>query len=222
MNRIKVSSILLWGFSIFLSSVFAGDAKRGKKIFQDSGTRSNGLACLTCHTTPERGLDNILRPGHSMINVLGRPSYWGGLQDTFEDATSFCAKKYMQVEALSETDMADLRSYAETLGDETTLSLKLAKRSRRTVSAVTKLQGDIRRGKQISARACQSCHEKKGPGPLLEETLSPGQIIVVILSTGGKIMPFFSTDRLSDQDVADVAVYVASINRSSKVYKSPS
>lgn len=194
----------------------AGDVENGKKIFHNSGKSSNGLACITCHDTAESLADGILRPAHPMTNVLGRPTFWGGTLTTFGEASDFCAVKYMQIEGLSASDKADLESYVAGFGKEPQPALVLAKRTRKQIADVGKLAGDPARGKEIVERSCIQCHSKKGPAPAMDQTLSPASIIVIDLSTGGKFMPFFSADRLSDQQVADVAAYVSSINRSSK------
>lgn len=210
----------LWILGIVLSSLGitgfgAGDALNGAKTFRDPGKGTNGLACSNCHDIPETANDGLLRPAHSMVNVLGRPSYWGGTVKTFAEAVDFCAGKYLQTGPFSEADKADLESYVAQFGTAPQPPLPLAKRTRKELADVAKLIPDPERGRQIAETTCMQCHGRRGPGPQLDETLSPSPIIMVVVSTGGKIMPFFSTDRLNDQQVADVAAYVAAHNRSS-------
>jgi mono/diheme cytochrome c family protein len=77
-------------------------------------------------------------------------------------------------------------------------------------------QGDAAKGKQIfAAQGCGSCHTLSDAGasgtvgPNLDEAKPSADKVVEMVTNGGGVMPSFK-DKLSQQEINDVAAYVSS------------
>jgi mono/diheme cytochrome c family protein len=202
--------------------------ERGEALFSDPGlspSASNEVACVTCHTagpeTPE-----VILAGGTLMNVLGRPHYWGGAIPDAREAINFCLRSFMRDPrpaplAVDDPQGLDLLAYLETLG--TAPSPPVPFTVPRSVPTMLP-EGDPARGAAIYESACRTCHGSVNDGlggltaaPVIPtETLmehpenEAGAVIVArirhggFFGIGGEEMPPFSVERITDQDIADI------------------
>lgn len=75
------------------------------------------------------------------------------------------------------------------------------------VARIEALRGNAGRGKDLWKRACAFCHENElGPPP--KKVVKHADRLVAFVRGGSESMPFFSRDKLTDQDVADIRAFV--------------
>jgi thiosulfate dehydrogenase len=206
----------------------ASETERGKELFHStelSPSSRNAYTCSTCHDELEVG--EGLKPGALLAGVTHRSQFWGGQQNDLLRAVNDCRRYFMAANTPLKPDEPDavaLYSYLEALGDaqesEPTEFTVV-----RTVSDVAR--GDTNAGAGLFQRACESCHGVANEGvgrlvfdaPILpQDTLAEhatfsarAQRLVFIekirhggfLGYGGT-MPPYSTEVLSDQDIADI------------------
>lgn len=223
----------LFALSFALAACTPVDAKRyGEQLFHDSefaGSQFNVWSCATCHRTGE-AVDSRMLPGAPLAGVLQRPRFWGGAVARPIDAASFCYVAFMRgPEALraDEPRSRALFEYLESLpgGATETQPFTLV----RNVSALP--AGDANAGAATYANACQGCHGEKGSGkgrastlasvlpdvqndyPTLFPGVKPSLVFIEkvrhgqFLGVGGN-MPPFSTETLSDAQLADLLAYL--------------
>ena len=193
----------------------AGTASHGRKIYAERG-------CANCHAanaSEEEGPAALLRAGHPLAGAAYRGSWWNGRITTDAgDASDHCFKTYIDPgsEGFEAAERKALVLFMQALGSDTGVSpLTLLRRDAGDVDLRT---GDVTRGRDLYRRACVSCH---GGGDLdaaesfvrkSAGTLSAGQIAALVRG-GGQLMPFFQIDRLTAEQVADIAVYVGSLRQ---------
>jgi thiosulfate dehydrogenase len=201
--------------------------ERGEALFADprlSPSASNEVACTTCHTAGPETPDQILAGG-TLMNVLGRPHFWGGRIPDAREAINVCLRSFMRdprPEPLGVEDPQglDLLAYLETLGTATSPAVPFT--VPRSVPTMLP-EGDPARGAAVYESACRTCHGSAfdGLGGLTEAPAIPtetliehpeneaGGIVVARIRHGGFFgiggdMPPFSIERISDQDIADI------------------
>jgi thiosulfate dehydrogenase len=185
---------------------------------------NNRVACSTCHGD-EPGLT-----GGSLAGVTKRTSFWGGQENSLLRSINACRYYFMlaQEQWTGEEDEAIyIYAYLESLdGDGESQPFSIA-------PVVDPGAGDEDRGRESYQLYCQSCHGEKSTGatrlvpsaPVLpDETLSAHpdpdyddaerRLVFVektrhggFLGYGG-VMPPFSAELLSDEDLADILTYL--------------
>ena len=204
----------------------------GEQLFNDpqfAGSQFNQSSCATCHSTREGDL-RILSGG-SLLNVVSRPSYWGGKLPRLIDAVSFCYVYFMRgPDPLSPAEPRSraLYEYLATLGTPATappvpMSLVLTTRD---VPRKDKL-----RGENVYRSACFSCHGELITGrgrsselasllpsvaqqyPALFPGVSPALVFIEKIRHGqffgvGGNMPLFSKETLGDEDLGALLTYL--------------
>ena len=192
-----------------------GTASHGRKIYAERG-------CANCHAaaaSEEEGPGARLHAGHPLAGAAYRGSWWNGRITTDAgDASDHCFKTYIDPnsEGFEAVERKALVLFMQALGSDTGVSpLTLL---RRDAGDVDLRMGDLARGRDLYRRACVSCH---GGGDLgaaesfvrkSAATLSAGQIAALVRG-GGQLMPFFQIDRLTAEQVADIADYVESFRQ---------
>ena len=209
----------------------------GKALFSDpsiSGTSYNQMSCATCHDlTP--GESGLKKAGAPMVGVLDRPTYWGGQVDTLLGAINACLYYHMLQNDPwlgTEDDAEAIYAFLESENAGATAQEKAPVSF--TIGAVSVPQtGSSANGEKLYNETCAPCHGAKTTGdgrtvkvaPILpEQTLtahpSPTytdadrHLIFVektrhggFLGYGGQ-MPPVSEEVLSDQELADILVYL--------------
>lgn len=195
----------------------------------------NVFSCATCHQVgltapsfPDGGAHfGRIDPGYDLFDVVHRPSWWGGYETRLLDALNYCIVEFMGGRALLAAD-GQARELYEYLNqnspDNPAAALPLT--VVRNVTGLLTLSGDSGRGQDIFQRSCQRCHGAvhTGAGRLSsrvsvipEDTIaafptSARAVVVEKVRHGkffniGGIMPLYSAEAISDQEIADVLAY---------------
>ena len=203
-------------------------ADQGRELFESkalSKSHLNDYTCATCHDI-EAGTPPSKKPGAALAGVTLRSTFWGGQEADLLGSINACRSHFMgDPLPLPATD-ARARSLYTYL-----VSLEPGDASSSPFTVVTSIEplprGDAGAGRVFFARACASCHGGMHDGlnrlsrrlPILpEDTLfehaeysARVQRLVftekirhgLFLGYGG-VMPPFSAELLSDEDVSDL------------------
>lgn len=227
------ATALIATLAVSLGSATPNATSRGRRLFSDPGLGNNGVACVECHSTVENEAaqgDGRLRAGHSLWGVAKRSHWRGDARRTafrsLGKAVDVCVQLFQGGAPLDKQDRRWIVAYLK--------SLK-AKRSQPALQIVPALEanldydrpkyrsGDPDRGRALFYRACNGCHPKaqQGLGPTIAAT-DTAEIALKIREGNGLLrgsrqagawMPFYGRDRLSDQNVADIAAFVSTVPR---------
>lgn len=208
----------------------------GAALFRDptiSGTSLNNYSCATCHETGTADPSRI-RTGASLVGVTKRPSYWGGDELDLLRAINACGYYFMlrlTPFTAEDTEARALYAYLESISqtEEGTEAQPFS-----VVVTIADLPaGDAKRGQSLYNRACAYCHGPANTGagrlvkrspilpdqtleqhPLGEYTADEQRLVFVEkVRHGGFVtysgeMPPFSTEKLSDAELADILQYL--------------
>lgn len=212
--------------------------RRGREVFEDStypNSRFNAYSCATCHraTTTER--PSLVLPGAMLAGATRRPTFWGGSVVTFGDAVGLCFEKFMRGGRFDPTDERSIALYAY-LDSLATSPGAVQTPVPFTVPGTTTAPaaGDATRGRTVYDNACAYCHgpPRATSRPIPTASVLPDdterehgvaqgytietlrQVFVEKTRHGSFLgfagfMPPFSTETLSDQDIADIVAYLA-------------
>jgi mono/diheme cytochrome c family protein len=208
-------------------------AERGQQIFRDRSFGSIEIACVDCHADFDETLarDDRIRPGHSILGAHQRVESWNGEfsgdgQRRTAAGAAKCAWLYQEKgsgveDALSEEEAEALMAYYAYIspGDEPPkLSWSAVtwpgdpdfsdEAFERDIASIDDLRGNPVHGKEMFDRACAPCHDT-GLGPATRILKRKVEMLPATVRGGEETMPFFSRDRLTDQDIADIKSFVA-------------
>ncbi len=209
----------------------------GQEIFFDRAFGEADLACIDCHADHSDSLKagDRLRAGHSILGAAHRTQTWNGeftgemLRRTAAGAAK-CASLFQlrsedPMHALNEREAAGLMAYYRSISNGTeSRTLKWTAvshpddtaRSKKELMNVLKyiddLRGDVGRGEMLFGKACAICHgpSGRGNGPSMKVLRKHLDEVPLYVRRGSEGMPFFATDRITDQDIADIRQYIAS------------
>lgn len=203
----------------------------GEALFRDprvSRSAFNAVSCATCHDDGAADPAAVL-PGASLVDVVFRPSWWGGQAPTLKAAVDACLVHFMRERPLEPDDPRG-RALYEYL-------LSISKREASPAVPVTIVEnvttvglGDPRRGEGVWNNACASCHGELHTGAgrvselaslvpeasidFAEQLGAPVELVIVekvrhggFFGVGGS-MPPYSTEVLSDDDLRALLGYV--------------
>lgn len=234
MSRVAICGLAL-ALAACVKEVPAAD--KGEDMFNDPGLSASNLnevSCATCHATTAEEPAGRRLSGYTMWGVTTRTRYWGGQEVTLVDAIDQCLVYFMRGQPLDTTSLESraLHEYLRTLGPDVAAEEKPYTIVER-IEGVP--DGDATRGATVWAEACQECHGEihtgngRLPGRDLEEIVfpeyatteypslfpddPPGLVVVEKVRHGGYfntagVMPPFSTERLSDEQLGDVLAYL--------------
>jgi mono/diheme cytochrome c family protein len=198
-------------------TVHADAVEHGRALFDDpkaSPSVSNVFACGTCHRSGEASSADISRldPGAPLGGVTMRRSFWGGAPWTTDDEDARAMYAFL----------AQLGPAAGSTGAGAPVPFTI-------VQPVDLPPGDPTRGAAAFELACKQCHGSVHDGAnklaefipaLPDEVLSThGGLTPVVLRNvfigkaragafrGGGSMPPFSSEVLSDADLAGIVAY---------------
>ena len=205
-------------------------AQLGERLFANPGLSTspfNAMSCSTCHQVAKAPAPRN-DPGFNLYDVVHRPSWWGGYETTLLSAANFCLTEFMGGRALSadEDQARELFEYLEQNSPNDpapALPLTVVK----NVTALTDLSGDAARGKNVYDRSCRRCHgdPHTGNGRLSSKvSIIPNDTLSAFPTNArtvtvekvrhgrffniGGIMPLYAVEAISDQEIADVVVYL--------------
>lgn len=208
-------------------------AERGQEIFRDRGFGEAGIACMDCHADYDESTntDGRIRAGHPILGAHRRAQTWNGefSGDALARTAAGAAKCAWQFQArgqsiesaLSADDAAALMAFYEYISpvDEPPMLNWTAvtypgdpdfdeENFKRDLETVEVLRGDAKRGEKVFGMACAFCHDNE-LGPAQRKLSRKPERVPRTVRAGDDTMPFFSRDKLTDQDVADLKAFIA-------------
>jgi thiosulfate dehydrogenase len=210
-------------------------AEAGAVLFADpalSSSRFNTFSCQTCHEDGRTDGEARILPGHDLQEAVWRQGWWGGQAPQLKDAVDFCLVFFMREAPIAPEDPRGRALYEHLLsqaGPKPTTSLAALPLT--VVENVTTVgRGERRRGEVVWDQACRSCHGDPGTGDgrlselvsrvpddsvaFAEETGFPLELVIIekvrhgpFFGIGGN-MPFYSLERLSDEDLAALVAFL--------------
>jgi len=208
-------------------------AELGQELFRSRSFGTIEVACADCHSDYDETLasDDIIRPGHSILGAHMRAHTWNGefageaLARTAAGAAK-CAYLFQErgeslETALTSSEARQLMAFYEYVSTGTE-ALSLAWHAStwpgdphfdkeefdKVIEGIRELRGNSTRGKDMFRRACAACHEH-GIAPAMRILKRKATQIPRVVRAGDGAMPFFSLDKLSDQDIADIQAYIS-------------
>jgi mono/diheme cytochrome c family protein len=204
-------------------------AARGQEIYRDKAFGEEAVACSDCHADFDEAqvTDDLIRPGHGLTGAHRRAKTWNG-EFSGDDLPAVaagaakCAHLYQGRgasvrDALTSDEAAALMAFYEYIstGDEPMVlpwdvltwpgDTSMTRDERKEqIEKLEAIRGNAQRGEALFRRACASCHHQ-GYAPAVR-MLKRNVTRNIRVGHGG--MPFFSRDKLSDQDVADIRVFL--------------
>ena len=199
----------------------------GKSIYLEPLESGNSFACATCHALSEPASDGLIRPGHPIADAPLRTSFKNGKLDTFLAATNSCLSEWMTVPKPWSESSPEFQALEEFLvnssGDEPVSMIEYQVVAPPQRSAL--LAGDPTAGRTLFNQSCSVCHGTDGEGSIRAPKVTNFALDIELVAerirlsgaresgiydglTGGR-MPFWSAERLSDPQVADLATYLA-------------
>jgi len=184
----------------------------------------NNYSCIYCHANFDEDKldDGYWRPGSSLWNSVARPSYYNEAYSGKGDiplarSVNTCVVAFLQTDALKLSDerMQALLAYLRSISPDDIAPPVIITRAAKS----PEMDGDPRKGEKLFAASCVLCHRDKGIFPELnfeaDNTLVLAKIrdMKVPEDAQGELrdnyppMPFFSMERLSDQQVADILAH---------------
>ena len=209
----------------------------GAKVFSNTGLSTspfNVFACSTCHSvsapsaapaadvTPTR-----IDPGYNLYDVIHRPSWWNGERTHLLDAVNFCLDQFMGGKVLNADDAEARQLYeyfAANSPDPSPPALPIT--VVKNITALSDLTGDGDRGKTLWNITCARCHGEPhtGKGSIGKASLVPeltisafgdqARAVIIEKVRHGKffhiggIMPLYSVETLTDQQLVDIVTFL--------------
>ena len=199
--------------------------EQGLRVYMDPRPDGNSFRCATCHALTDRP-DGLRRPGHPIGDAPRRPSFKNGQLNTFVDAANSCLEEWMSAESLWTEDSSDYQALVAFLDDQAGGATESAPAITFSILAPpTDLSGgDAGRGQTLFNSSCAVCHGDNASGTqqgpqLAGRNLDPELIARRVRTSGqrdsrvydnltGGRMPFWSLERLSDEELLDLVEYV--------------
>lgn len=201
-------------------------AARGEQIFGDVVEDGNTFTCATCHAITEPAQDGLRRVGHAVFDAARRPTYKNGQLLELRDAVNSCLQEWMNAEPWTADDdrWQALSEYLEAVApDQEAPPLRFEVVDPPPTSALG--GGDADAGRSLFNRSCSACHGEDGVGtqqaiPVGGRGLGAEYVAQRVRTSGreqseiyqgltGGVMPFWSADRLDDDELRDLIAYLA-------------
>ena len=198
----------------------------------------NAFSCTTCHATSTATIGTRIYPGAVLEGASLRPSWWGGNVLDLGTAVGICFQHFMQGQQLdlqSPTAQA-LDAYLTELGTQATPAEGMAVPFTivPTIYDIDLSTGNATNGADLYSRTCYPCHGDKhtGAGHIGQATILPDDTLTEHLAEFGPgctrevfiekirhgsflaypgVMPPFSTELLTDSNIADILVYLDTV-----------
>lgn len=200
---------------------------KGKEIFYMKSDVNN-IACADCHSDGTNKSNPLTAYFSDVIGANKRESTYSGKFKGSEvsanaGGATVCWKTYLKKkDDMSQDQINDLNNYFESLlGSNqpqvsTYETIALPKRDKEKLKPIHTelegLKGDVNNGKLVFDKACGFCHNpdsqiKKVP-EILEDFEGTLKSVSYNVYLGDGPMPFYPTNKLSKQDVADITAFL--------------
>jgi mono/diheme cytochrome c family protein len=198
-------------------------ATAGEALYVEPHDDGNSFSCQTCHALSEPASDGVRRAGHPLGDAARRATFKNGRLTDLLDAVNSCRVEWMAAPPLEARDprWSQLRDF---------LADQAPERDAPPVSfAIVAPPADLSGGDPAAGRAlfdtsCSVCHGTGASGtergPSLDGDLLTADLIgrrvrtsgtegspVYDGLTGGR-MPFWSAERLSDDELRDLVAFL--------------
>lgn len=207
--------------------------------------KATGLSCASCHADFDDAAepDGLIRAGHSVVGVPHRGEAKGGMIKGADFARAaggggFCYEHFLQrvpgdkvnPTAIPAEHAEALMAYFEAIsgdnkGPQFTMEMLDNDAKKAAGEQIVAMDGDTTKGWELFGRACVTCHptaRKAGIGPQLVRSRAPRDIDKTMsrwaakIRGGGSLMPFYASDILSDQEIADIIAFLRAEIESTK------
>lgn len=201
-------------------------AVKGKEIFYMKSDVNN-LACADCHSDGTNSgnsltqyFSNVIKADKRASTYLGK--FTGDAVKQNAGGATVCYKSYLKKKEDMSSDMINaLNAYYESLpGNDTAVmvyqTIALPTRDKTKLAPlqeqIGKLTGNADNGKMLFDKACGLCHNpdskiKKVPD-LFDDFEGNYKSVSYNVYLGDGQMPFYHTDKLSVQDIADLTAFL--------------
>ena len=209
----------------------AGDAKIGKKLFEDSNDLEYP-SCAHCHATvpvqDELKKTGVVRIAHPVFNTTHRGAYKnkakGKDPTTPGDAGNQCAKAFQErKKGLPKQDIAHLNAYMATISPDKEVKPRKIGYKPKVLASFD--GGDAEKGKKAVQVYCSTCHgdsDEHVAFGFKRNRITKKKIAMKVrgwvrsskaksgmrFSPAKGMMSFFAKDRLSDKDLLDIIAYL--------------
>lgn len=200
-------------------------SSKGKEIFYQQSNLT-GLKCADCHSDGTNTQNTNTKYFSNVIGANKRTKVFNGMftgEDVKKNAAGgkYCWDTFLKMgREISQEEIDALNSYFNSLskGDEkndeyTTIAVPTPDKAK-LKDDQTKIAGmtpNIQNGEKVFKETCGFCHGgktvKRVPS-LFEEFEGNLKSIVYHIRMGAKFMPFYTYEKISDQDAADITEYI--------------
>ena len=208
------------------SGTTTGDlSTKGKEIFYQQSNLT-GLKCADCHSDGTNVSQTNTKFFSDVIQASKRTSVFAGTI-TGDDVkkkgagATFCWETFLKMgKPITDDEINALNAYYESLKGEvkeskyTTIALPKQDKAKlkEDQTKVAGLTPNIQNGEKVFKETCGFCHGgktvKRVPSLFDEDFEGNLKSIVYHVRFGAKFMPFYSYEKLTDQDVADITEYI--------------
>jgi cytochrome c553 len=214
-----------------ITSSASGKNSPGKEIFYMKSSQNN-IACADCHSDGTNTSNPLTKYFSNIQGANKRKSTYHGKftgEEVEKNAggATVCWESYLKMKTpLSEEQIKSLNEYyssvstADSPAEITYETIALPTRDKSKLKDVQKvimeLKGDPLKGEKDFGNSCGFCHGNNSPikkvPTILEDFDGNIKSIIYNARLGDGAMPFFKTQSLSDQDLADISAYIMQKN----------
>ncbi|MFA7361085.1 MAG: c-type cytochrome [Candidatus Kapaibacterium sp.] len=200
-------------------------SSKGKALFYESSNLT-GLKCADCHSDGTNTDKLNTKYFSDVIQASKRQSVFAGTISGEEvkkkgAGATFCWDTFLKMgRPITEEEINSFNAYFESLkgvvkeSKYTTIALPKPDKSKlkEDQTKIAGLTPNIQKGEKVFKESCGFCHGgktvKRVPSLFDEEFEGNLKSIVYHVRFGAKFMPFYSYEKLTDQDVADITEYI--------------
>ncbi|HVR76282.1 MAG TPA: DM13 domain-containing protein [Planctomycetota bacterium] len=148
-------------------------AARGLMEYESPDPDGNLFSCALCHAMSPDSETDIIRPGHSLFNALGRPSYKGSALGNFLGGVNVCRNDWMVTDTWTEAEprFADLVAFMKSVETEATSPALQFEIVAPAVTGPLLPTADAEAGCKLFNRSCMICHGTGAVGTNLAPSL---------------------------------------------------
>lgn len=206
-------------------STNSGDlVSKGKEIFYQSSNLT-GLKCADCHSDGTNASNTNTKYFSDVIGASKRTAVYSGTITGDEvknkgAGASICWETYLKMgKPITPEEINALNAYFESLKGEvkeskyTSLALPTPNKAKmkEDMIKISGMTANVQNGESKFKETCNFCHggkTVKHVPSLFEDFDGNLKSIVYHIRFGAKFMPYYSYEKISDQDAADIAEYI--------------